>query len=165
MNKKYKDIVETLPHSMKVKIDGGELPTLDEAVSYIDEMDFELIKRKLVSGDRLLCRTWTLLEAEIAIQYYKNFLFLNKKYAGDYPVLPPLLEVDEVWHHHIMDTRQYGIDCERIFGYFFHHYPYFGVRSAEDAINLSVAFEVVQALHEIEFGKKMISVWELKDAL
>lgn len=150
---------------MDVKLDASLLPTLSEAVSYIDRMDFELIKCKLMSGDKLVSREWTLLEAEIAIQYYKNFLFLNKKYAGEFPVLPPLLEVDEVWHHHIMDTRQYEKDCERIFGYFFHHYPYFGTRSEEDNLNLQAAFELVQKLHEAEFGKKMVSVWGIKDGL
>ncbi len=165
MKNKYNDIVKTLPHSMDVKLDASLLPTLSEAVSYIDRMDFELIKCKLMSGDKLVSREWTLLEAEIAIQYYKNFLFLNKKYAGEFPVLPPLLEVDEVWHHHIMDTRQYEKDCERIFGYFFHHYPYFGTRSEEDNLNLQAAFELVQKLHEAEFGKKMVSVWGIKDGL
>lgn len=165
MNEKYRNIIRTLPHSMDVKADIRQLPTLNDSVSYIDGMDFELIKKKLVSGDQLLCRQWTLLEAEIAIQYYKNFLFLNKKYAREYPVLPPLLEVDEVWHHHIMDTRRYEKDCEKIFGYYFHHYPYFGTRSALDEANLHVAFDVVQRLHEIEFGKKMVSVWGVSDAL
>jgi len=165
MTKKYGDIVKALPHSMEVVVGDRLLPTLEEAVAHINGMDFNLIKNKLMSGDRLLCRKWVPLEVEIAIQYYKNFLFLNKKYAHLYPVLPPLLEVDEVWHHHIMDTRQYKYDCEKIFGYFFHHYPYFGVRSAEDEVNLHVAFEVMQALHEVEFGKKMISVWGVSDAL
>lgn len=165
MNKKYRNISRTLPHSMDVKVDVGQVPTLQESVKYIDEMDLDLIKDKLVSGDRLLCRQWTLLEAEIAIQYYKNFLFLNKKYAQKYSVLPPLLEVDEVWHHHIMDTRRYEQDCQKIFGYYFHHYPYFGTRSAEDKANLEMAFDVVQKLHEIEFGKKMVSVWGINDAL
>lgn len=165
MKNKYKDIVKTLPHSMDVKLDASLLPTLSEAVDYIDRMDFELIKCKLMSGDKLVSREWTMLEAEIAIQYYKNFLFLNKKYAGEFPVLPPLLEVDEVWHHHIMDTRQYEKDCESIFGYFFHHYPYFGTRSEEDNLNLQAAFEIVQTLHEVEFGKKMVSVWGINDGL
>ena len=46
-----------------------------------------------------------------------------------------------------------------------HHCPYFGVRSEEDGINLRVAFDVVQTMHEIEFGRKMVSVWGITDAL
>lgn len=75
MNKDYRGIVKTLPHSMELGLDVGRLPTLADAVKYIDRMDFSLIKEKLVSGDILLGRKWTLLEAEIAIQYYRNFLF------------------------------------------------------------------------------------------
>ena len=44
MKNKYNDIVKTLPHSMDVKLDVNLLPTLNEAVKYIDRMDFELIK-------------------------------------------------------------------------------------------------------------------------
>lgn len=159
MDKEYKDIVRSLPHSMVVTVDESVMPSLEAAVKYIDGMDFDLIRTKLMLGDPLLCRTWSSLEVEIAVQYYRNFLFLNKKYGAQYPVLPPSLEVDEVWHHHIMDTRQYETDCNRIFGYYFHHYPYFGTRSIEDERNLHIAFEVMQELHELEFGQKMISVW------
>ena len=119
MPKNYFDIIATLPHAMHQADLGVNLPSLEAAVEYIDKMDFSLIRNKLLSEDPLLCRRWTLPEAEIAIQYYKNFLYLNKKYSSQFPVLPPLLEVDEIWHHHIMGTRQYKGDCENIFGYFF----------------------------------------------
>ena len=160
MDEEYEAITKTLPHSMR-RSDGLICPTLEEAVVYINAMDFHLIQEKLVSGDRLLCRKWSEVEAEIAIQYYRNFLFLNKKYLSDYPVLPPMLEVDEVWHQHILDTHQYEADCHRIFGYYFHHYPYFGVRDDQDFSRLEVAFEVIQHLHELEFGERMVSIWEM----
>jgi len=70
-----------------------------------------------------------------------------------------MLEVDEIWHHHILDTRQYVKDCDCIFGYYFHHYPYFGTRSNTDKANLDLAFEMTQTLHEIEFGSKMLAIW------
>lgn len=122
-------------------------------------MDFSLIKKKITTPDPLLCRTWSKIEAEIGIQYYKNFLFLNKKYLPSHPVIPPLLEVDEIWHHHILDTRQYHADSMAIFGYYFHHYPYFGARGDEDLQNLGIAFEESQKLYELEFGSRMISIW------
>merc|ERR1712151_930213 len=34
--------------------------------------------------------------------------------------------VDIVWHEHIIDTKQYMIDCDRLFGRYLHHYPDFG---------------------------------------
>lgn len=134
-------------------------PSLEDAVHHINNMDLDLIVKKITSPDPLLCRQWSKTEAEIAIQYYKNFLFLNKKYLSSHPVIPPLLEVDEIWHHHILDTRQYTKDCMGIFGYYFHHYPYFGTRSETDLNNLTIAFDLAQELYEHEFGGRMISIW------
>ena len=134
-------------------------PTLEEAVNHINNIDFSSIIEKLCSADRLLCRKWSLVEAEVAIQYYKNFLFLNKKYLDEFPVIPPMLEVDEIWHHHILDTRRYINDCNQIFGYYFHHFPYFGTRDHSDKENLDTAFQLTQTLHEAEFGSKMLSIW------
>lgn len=98
-------------------------------------------------------------ELELAIQYYKNFLYLNKKYLNIVPIIVPSLEVDEIWHHHILDTRQYYFDCMNIFGYYFHHYPYFGMRSNEDQVNLVNCFEISQAIYAHEFGHFMESIW------
>lgn len=137
----------------------NSIPTLEEAVAYLNSIDFSPIRKKLISDDKLLCRKWSKVEVEVGIQYYKNFLFLNKKYIEGYPVLPPSLETDEIWHHHILDTRQYVRDCNHIFGYYFHHYPYFGTRSKTDKNNLDTAFEVTQKLHEIEFGVRILSLW------
>lgn len=159
MDSHYKNIADTLPHSMASPKDDKGYPTLQEAVDYINNIDFSTLREKLCSKDRLLCRTWSSVEAEVGIQYYKNFLFLNKKYLSKFPVLPPMLEVDEIWHHHILNTRQYIKDCKGIFGYYFHHYPYFGTRNQTDKENLDIAFEVIQKLHEDEFGSKMFHIW------
>ena len=159
MKKNYTDIPCSLPHDINPPIKQQNSPSIDEAVQHINEIDFSLIREKLCSGDILLCRTWSSVEVEIGLQYYKNFLFLNKKYLGEFPILPPTLEVDEIWHHHILDTRQYIKDCKKIFGYYFHHYPYFGTRSPTDKENLSTAFDVTQMLHEREFGSKMLALW------
>jgi hypothetical protein len=159
MGNKYHDILKTLPHSMTPSLESEDCPTLEQAVDHINSIDFSLLQEKLCSQDRLLCRRWSPVEAEIGIQYYKNFLFLNKKYLDQFPVLPPMLEVDDVWHQHILDTRQYAKDCDSIFGYYFHHYPYFGTRSKADKKNLNLSFEIFQSLHEAEFGSKMLSIW------
>ena len=159
MKRNYREIVDTLPHSMKRPKQHENCPTLEQAVAYINSMDFSLIRGKHTSDDRLLCRQWSAIEIEVGIQYYKNFLFLNKKHIENYPVIPPSLETDEIWHHHILDTRQYTKDCDNIFGYYFHHYPYFGTRGQVDKSNLGTAFEITQQLHEIEFGCRIVSIW------
>lgn len=159
MKNDYENIASSLPHSMSPPLNEQNTPSLKDAVEHINTIDFSLISEKLCSKDVLLCRTWSPVEIEIGLQYYRNFLFLNKKYLREFPVLPPMLEVDEIWHHHILDTRQYVKDCECIFGQYFHHYPYFGTRGNADKANLDLAFEITQTLHEIEFGSKMLAIW------
>lgn len=163
MDNQYNRIVDTLPHMSGANLAQG--PSLEEAIFHIEKIDFSLIQKKLCSKAKLVSRVWTPAECEIAIQYYKNFLFLNKKYLQDYPVIPPSVEIDEIWHQHILDTRVYTQDCNRIFGYYFHHYPHFGTRGKQDSKNLNVAFEVTQALHEAEFGSRIISIWEHESEL
>ncbi|MGH8601356.1 MAG: glycine-rich domain-containing protein [Gammaproteobacteria bacterium] len=156
----YGSILSTLPHSMQADLKAEDTPSLGDAVKYIDSIDFSEIERKLHGYDPLLCRRWSRDETEIGIQYYKNFLYLNKKYQDKFPVIPPMLEVDEIWHHHILDTRKYMTDCQNIFGYYFHHYPYFGARGNSDKNNLDASFAVAQLLHEHEFGCEMIAIWD-----
>lgn len=158
MNNTYSKIIDTLPH-MKISPCHYE-PPLEHASNYIEKLDLTKIQKKLCSGGKLISRCWTPAECEIAIQYYKNFLFLNKKYLKIYPIIPPSIEIDEIWHQHILDTRQYTTDCQRIFGYYFHHFPEFGSRNEQDKNNLNIAFKVTQQLHFKEFGSHILSIRE-----
>ena len=63
--------------------------------------------------------------------------------------------IDEVWHQHILDTNAYAEDCERIFGHFLHHYPYFGMEGEEDQAKLQSCFEETQGIWVEEFGEPM----------
>ncbi len=94
---------------------------------------------------------WTKKQVRAAGELYRHYLFLKRKYGNHYK-LPPSEDIDEFWHNHILDTHQYHHDCQRIFGRYLHHYPYFGideVSTREDALK---AFEVTQQLHYQEFG-------------
>jgi len=66
--------------------------------------------------------------------------------------LAPSKDVDRFWHGHILDTLKYAEDCEKVFGYFLHHFPYFGMRGAEDAANLAAAAEHTKRLYQQEFS-------------
>ena len=68
---------------------------------------------------------WDLSTAENIAQMYRGFLFLCKTYP-DRVIVPPQ-EVDAFWHLHILDTRNYTSDCQIIFGYYLHHFPYSGL--------------------------------------
>jgi hypothetical protein len=81
---------------------------------------------------------------------YKQFLTLLVKYPD--ATIAPSKDVDAFWHGHILDTMKYAEDCEQVFGYFLHHFPYFGMRGAEDAAALDAAAEQMRVLTEKEFG-------------
>jgi hypothetical protein len=58
-----------------------------------------------------------------------------------------------------LDTQKYQEDCERVFGYFLHHFPYFGMRGEEDAENLKHAWAESCALYEKRFGAIDKELW------
>lgn len=64
------------------------------------------------------------LAEEVAVMY-RAFLFLCKTYPEE--TIVPIKEVDEFWHLHILDTQKYHKDCQNIFGYYLHHFPYAGL--------------------------------------
>ena len=45
--------------------------------------------------------------------------------------LTPTKEIDEVWHAHILHTKQYYDDCQKALGYFVHHTPSFEENTTE----------------------------------
>ena len=86
--------------------------------------------------------TW--LPIHKVMSFYRAFLVLNALYPQE-RIVPPK-EVDEFWHAHILDTKKYADDCEAVFGYFFHHYPFFGMRSQGDALVYEKAIARSRAL-------------------
>jgi hypothetical protein len=70
-------------------------------------------------------------------------------------MLAPSKDVDKFWHGHILDTLKYAEDCQNVFGYFLHHFPYFGMRGEEDAANLRAASANMHAIYEREFGEAL----------
>jgi hypothetical protein len=71
--------------------------------------------------------------------------------------IAPTKDVDKFWHGHILDTLKYAEDCQNVFGYFLHHFPYFGMRGEEDAANLRAASANMHAIYEREFGETLPS--------
>ncbi|MCX7124710.1 MAG: hypothetical protein NTU49_02960 [Gammaproteobacteria bacterium] len=125
----------------------SQIPTIEEAKAYIDSIDFSMIIDKIVST-----KHWKKSDVSKICDFYKNFLFLKKKYFQDYEQLPPSEEVDEFWHNHILDTKKYKHDCDKIFGFYLDHYPYFGIDGKTNRQDLDNAFNEIQKLHYKEFG-------------
>src|SRR5215207_2821612 len=102
----------------------GQLLILEESVQYIEAIDFRPIIDKLS-----MQMGWSRDHALEICDMYRKFLFLKKKYGHEYS-LPPSEDIDEFWHMHILDTKNYRKDCEAIFGYYLDHYPYLGIDRA-----------------------------------
>lgn len=119
----------------------------------IEKLDFARIKHKLmVSEDG---EKWTFEQCELAEREYKRFLTLIKLYPKTNFV--PTKLMDRFWHQHILDTVAYQKDCLNVFGFFLHHFPYFGIYGKEDQKNLSISFEKTQLFYRICFGEEMIN--------
>ena len=113
-----------------------------------DTLDLTPIKMKLMhveSGEG-----WSATRANAVETEYRRFLFLMKKYpdAG----ASPTVDVDTFWHYHILDTMKYARDCEQVFGYFLHHYPYVGIGEGSDEGEHVRAGERMREIYEAEFG-------------
>src|SRR6478735_1352080 len=110
----------------------------------IVELDLDPIKMKLMhkeSGE-----AWTLHRANAVEAEYRRFLYLTNTYPAE--SISPSVDVDTFWHYHILDTMKYAQDCQHVFGYFLHHFPYFGMRGDEDAANLAQAAARTRDLYE-----------------
>jgi hypothetical protein len=117
---------------------------------YISDMDFSAVKEMLTSPGLASDSPIEEIHADFCELHYKRWLFLRRKYEGQ--LLPPTRDIDILWHAHILDTYRYHEDCELVFGYYFHHYPYFGVRGDEDAANFNRAFKQMAVLYKEEFA-------------
>jgi hypothetical protein len=118
----------------------------------IAAIDLEMIKMKMSLSDE--GEGWTKEQCEDAEIEYKRFLHLNKKFPK--AAIVPTDVIDTMWHYHILDTRTYLKDSENVFGGYFHHFPYFGLRGDEDKQNLESSFEKTKELYEQEFNEKML---------
>jgi hypothetical protein len=122
--------------------------TVDDTVAAIYALDLEPIKLKLM--DREEGQGWSREYAERMEIAYRRYLVLLAKRPGE--TFAPTRDIDKFWHGHILDTLKYAEDCERVFGYFLHHFPYFGMRGEADAQALADASETMARLYAEEFG-------------
>lgn len=114
----------------------------------LQRLDLEPVKVKLLLSEG---HEWTLEQVEDMVAAYRRFLFLCHKYPEKRIV--PTHVIDNVWHTHILDTSRYAVDCEQVFGYFLHHFPYLGTRGSADEQALLDAFAETKMLYEGEFGE------------
>ena len=54
----------------------------------------------------------------------KQYYMLHVTKESDEMIGMPSLEIDHLWHAHILDTREYHDFCENAFGSYLHHQPF-----------------------------------------
>ncbi len=130
----------------------GSLNSTDIFIEDILSLDLEMIKRKL--QDKEEGEGWSIEYCNSTELEYKRFLALKRSYPNIDIV--PHASIDKFWHQHILDTAKYAKDCEELFGYFIHHFPYFGMNGDEDAQNLVDAFEHTKLIYKKHFNEDYI---------
>ena len=116
----------------------------------IENLDLEPIMVKLMDLEE--GEGWSLEHVRVVEEWYRRFLFLNAVYPDRSIV--PTKAIDTFWHYHILDTEKYAEDCQNVFGYFLHHFPYFGIRGVEDRQNLLNASKQTWGLFRLHFNEE-----------
>lgn len=101
-------------------------------------------------------------QVDLMEQEYRRFLALQLVHPE--ADIVPCKIVDELWHRHILDTAAYREDCDAIFGHFLDHFPYFGMRGAEDAAALLDAYAETLDRYRSAFGEPPAGTWIAADA-
>jgi hypothetical protein len=119
-----------------------------ESFQAIADLDLEPIKVKLMHAES--GEGWTLHMANAVEFEYRRFLYLMKTFPHEQTA--PLFDVDIFWHYHILDTMKYAADCDAVFGYFLHHFPYIGLRGEDDEAAHHRVGERMKELYQATFG-------------
>jgi Glycine-rich domain-containing protein-like len=128
----------------------SQIESLDGAWAHIEAIDLSNVRRKLANP-----RWGRPLPGKVldhAIRDYRRFLYLMRKHPGR--PFSPTLDIDLVWHEHILDTVPYWSDSAAVFGRYLHHMP--GKPGAGDAgPPLREGMENTRSLYLQEFGEEL----------
>lgn len=125
--------------------------SVEHMVAAIQALDLDPIKLKLMDPEE--GQGWSREHVDRMELAYKRFLMLIARFPDE--TIAPSKDMDKFWHGHILDTLKYAEDCRNVFGYFLHHFPYFGMRGEEDAANLRAAAERMHSIYEREYGEPL----------
>lgn len=120
--------------------------SLDPKVAaLIDGIDLTNAKQRLMDPNKQW--KWSQAKANQVEVGYKRFL---KMIAAGMQNVVPTLDIDELWHLHILDTSQYMEDCKRCIGRYVHHFPYIGDTKSADG------FQRTKDAHRELFGEEYV---------
>jgi hypothetical protein len=97
---------------------------------------------------------WNREYALDVIQEYKKFLFLAV--VCDHMV-SPAQDIDEVWHQHMLFTRQWPGFCSEVLEYELHHTPDLGIQSQN--IGFQDAYRKTYLAYIQHFGLPPTKIW------
>jgi hypothetical protein len=123
--------------------------------SRIASLDLTMIATKLLDPEE--GAGWTEEYSARVETEYRRYLELTGLYPDE--AIVPSKIVDTFWHGHILDTQAYAPDCDRVFGFFLHHFPYFGMRGPDDAAALGDAYDRTLELYALHFGEAPEDLW------
>lgn len=128
-----------------------KLHNLNQDQEFIEALDLQSVMNQLVVIEK-----WSEDEAKAAIQQYRRWLFLRKKYSDQ--ILPPSQDIDQVWHAHILQTREYRQFCQQVFidtpEQFLDHNP----ADEHNADQFCRLFQQTQNLYQQEFGEYIYQI-------
>lgn len=83
---------------------------------------------------------------------YKKYLALCIGYPQ--AALPTPLRLDDLWHQHILFTKDYHAMCQKVCGTYLHHQPFVGDAKADPR-----ARSEMRAIYQREFGEPPANAW------
>jgi hypothetical protein len=116
----------------------------EAALAEVASLDLSMVRKKVVAQEG-----WDERITDYSELRYRRFLCMHLM-DRTLPLVPPT-DVDAWWHQHILFTREYARDCERLFGEFLHHSPASG--TAEEAGLLMEAFARTARFYNDAFGE------------
>ena len=147
------DLTQHTPDGLVLTINEYEYATqqqIKDAMVLVEELDFTEQNAKLISF-----YGWESDKVMLMERLYKEWLVLHKVYGHSVAFAPNGM-LDEYWHYHILDTKKYMDDCNRVFGYYLHHYPYFGLTKKETKQDLESGFELTRKLFKKHFDHDLL---------
>ena len=87
-----------------------------DAAELVIQLDLSFVRARLKKEG------WNQERLDHGEQEYRDFLILLAQNPGQ-RLVPWCQTLDEFWHAHILHTRRYMQDCQRIFGRYLHHDP------------------------------------------
>jgi hypothetical protein len=144
------ELVSSAGRVRRVEPTAGRLGSYEEVSRFLDSLDLSRIQDALCTDGLPNTVPIGHAHADFCAKQYKRWLFLRRRFEGE--LMPPTKDIDMFWHAHILDTYQYEADCDRIFGYYLHHNPYFGSNGEQDEQNWRAAFKNLLVRYKEVYG-------------